>query len=79
MIKKIKYGAYIINCDGEDKVGTHWIPVDVDNDKVKYFDRFSVEYIPKGIKNIHVIKALKEIYTEFKYMIQQYVNTSALD
>ena len=46
----IKNGAYIINLDENAEIGTHWIALFVKNNKVTYFDSFSVEYISKEVK-----------------------------
>ena len=47
--KIIKKGAYVINLDGYDDIGTHWIALYVRNNYI-YFDSFGVEYIPNEIK-----------------------------
>ena len=51
----MKNGAYIINLDEYEDVGTHWIDLYVENNEVNYFDSFrvfGVEYVPKEIKKI---------------------------
>ena len=50
MPKTIKNGVYVINLDEYADVGTHWIALYVQNNKVIYFDSFGVEHIPKEIK-----------------------------
>ena len=47
---KIKDGTYVINLDEYHDVGTHWVPLHVNNKIVKYFDSFGVEHISKEIK-----------------------------
>ena len=47
--KTIKKGAYVINLDEYDDIGTHWIALYVRNDCI-YFDSFGVEYLPNEIK-----------------------------
>ena len=47
--KTIKKGAYVINLDEYDDVGTHWIALYVRNNCI-YFDSFGVEHIPNEIK-----------------------------
>ena len=47
---KIKDGAYIINLDEYESIGTHWIALYVNAKNVTYFDSFGVEHIPKEIK-----------------------------
>ena len=43
--KTIKKGAYVINLDECNDVGTHWIGLYVRNNCI-YFDSFGVEHIP---------------------------------
>ena len=47
--KTIKKGAYIINLDEHDDIGTHWIALYVPNNCI-YFDGFGVEHIPNEVK-----------------------------
>ena len=49
-LSKIKDGAYIINLDEYESIGTHWIALYVNAKNVTYFDSFGVEHIPKEIK-----------------------------
>ena len=42
-LPKIKDGAYIINLDEYESIGTHWIGLYVNDNKVTYFDSFGVE------------------------------------
>ena len=57
-LSKTKDGAYIINLDGYESIGTHWIALYENAKNVIYFDSFGVEHIPKefrkfiGNKNI---------------------------
>ena len=46
-LPKIKHGAYVINLDEYSDIGTHWVPLNVQNNNVTYFDSFGVEHIPK--------------------------------
>ena len=48
--KKIKDGAYVINLDEYEDVGTHWIALICNRNEIVYFDSFSVEHIPEIIK-----------------------------
>ena len=52
-LPKIKGGAYIINLDEYESIGTQWIALYVNENNVTYFDSIEVEHIPKEIKNIH--------------------------
>ena len=45
----VKNGAYIINLDEYHDIGTHWVPLYVNNKTITYFDSFGVEHIPKEI------------------------------
>ena len=57
-LPKIKDGAYIINLDEYESIGTHWIALYVNDNNVAYFDISGAEHIPKkinkfiGYKNI---------------------------
>ena len=46
---KIKDGAYVINLDEQSDIGTHWVPLWVNNNNVTNFDSFGAEHIPKEI------------------------------
>ena len=48
-LPKIKDGAYVINLDEYESIGTHWIALHVSGDNVTYFGSFGVEHIPKEI------------------------------
>ena len=68
-LPKIKDGAYVINLDEYESVGTHWIALYINDNNVTYFNSFRVEHIPKEIKkfigNKYIIKNI--------YRIQAYV------
>ena len=49
-LSKINDGAYIINLDEYESIGTHWIAFYVNAENVTYFDSFGVEHIPNEIK-----------------------------
>ena len=49
-LKKIKDGAYVINFDEYADVGTHWIALICNRNKVVYFNSFGVEHIPEEIQ-----------------------------
>ena len=49
-IPKIRDEAYIINLNGYESIGTHWIALYVNHNNVTYFDSFGVEHILKEIK-----------------------------
>ena len=43
-------GAYVINLNEHSDIGTHWVPLYVNNKTATYVDSFEVERIPKEIK-----------------------------
>ena len=51
-LSKIKHRTYIINLDGYESIGTHWIALYVNSENVTYFDCLGVEHIPKQIRNV---------------------------
>ena len=48
-LPKIKDGAFVINLDDYESVGTHWTALQLNGDNLTYFDIFGVKYIPKEI------------------------------
>ena len=48
--KKIKDGAYVINLDEYEDVGTYSIALFCNRNEIFYFDSFSVEHVPDQIK-----------------------------
>ena len=48
--KKIMDWAYVINFDEYADVGTHWIALFCNRNKIVYFDNFGVEHIPEEVK-----------------------------
>ena len=63
---RIKDGAYIANLDEYSDIGTHWIALYVNNNDVTYLDSLGVEHI-------------KQIFLEYKHMIQKCVDIIVLD
>ena len=57
--KKIKDGAYVTNLDEQVDVGTHWIALFYNKNEIVYFDSFSVEHVPKEIKEFAENKNIK--------------------
>ena len=69
--KTIKNGAYVINLDEYEDVGTHWIALYVKNNEVICFDSFGVERVPKEIKKIIGNKnIIKKFCIELNIFIQ---------
>ena len=58
-LKKIKYGAYVINFDKYKYVGTHWIVLFCNRSEFIYFDSFGVEHAPEEIKEFIRNKNIK--------------------
>ena len=52
-LSKIKDGAYIINLDEYQSIGTNWIALYINGKNVTYFDSVGVEYIPREMKKIY--------------------------
>ena len=57
--KTIKKGAYVINLDEYENIGTHGIALFVKPKYAVYFDSFGVEYIPKEINKFISNKEIK--------------------
>ena len=51
-LQKIKDGAYVINLDEYEYIGTHWITLYVNAENLTYFDSFGFEHIPKEFRKI---------------------------
>ena len=59
----VKNGAYVINLDEYNDIGTHWEALYVNNKIVTYFYSFGVEHIPKEVmKFITRKKIITNIY-----------------
>ena len=67
---KIKDGANVTNLDEYSDIGIHWVALCVKNNDITCFDSFGVEYIPKEIINLLVIKTLKQTFLEYKDTMQ---------
>ena len=67
-LSKIKGGAYLVNFDEYEPIGTHWIPLYVNYKNVTYF--WSWTYLKKKLKNSLGIKTLSRIFIEYKPTIQ---------
>ena len=57
--KRIKDGTYVINLDEHADVGTHWIALFCNRNKIFYFDSFGVEHVPEDIKELVGNKNIK--------------------
>ena len=58
-LKKIKDGAYVINLDEYEDVGTHSIALFCSRSEIVYFDSFGVEHAPEEIKEFIRNKNIK--------------------
>ena len=67
-LPKIKDGAYVINLDEYESIGTHWKALYVNDNNIIYFDSYGVENIPKEIRKFI---GNKNIITNI-YRIQAY-------
>ena len=63
-------GAYVINLDEYSDIGSHWIALYSLNNDVTYFNSFGVEIFQKKLKNLLEVKTWKQIFLEYKHMIQ---------
>ena len=59
---KIKKGAYVINLDEYENMGTHWVSLFVKPKYTVYFDSFGIEHIPASIRFNYVWIFLHRIY-----------------
>ena len=50
-LSKTRDGAYITILDAYESIGTHWFALYENAKNITYFGGFSVEHIPKEIKN----------------------------
>ena len=50
--KKIKDGAFVINLDEYEGIGTHQIALFCNKNEIVYFDSFGAEHIPEEIKKL---------------------------
>ena len=72
-LSNIKYGAYIINLDEYESIGTQWIVYYVNDNNATYFDSFGVDHIPKEIKKfIENRKIITNIYRIQAYNSMMY-------
>ena len=67
-LSKIKDCEFIINLDEYESIGTHWIALYVNGDKLTFFDSSGVDHIPKEIRKFITNK---NIITNI-YRIQAY-------
>ena len=49
-LSEIKDGAFVINHDEYESIGTHWIVLNMNGNNIIHLDSFAVEYIPKESK-----------------------------
>ena len=61
--------AYVINLGEYILIGTYWVALYVNGDKMTYFDSFKHEYIKKVIRKIIGKKYHDNIFMEYKHMI----------
>ena len=51
-LPKIKDGIYVTNLDKFKSIGTHQIPLYVNDNNIIYFNMFGVKHIPKEVKKL---------------------------
>ena len=64
--KKIIDGAYVINLDEYADIGTHWIALFCNINKIVYFHSFGVEHVPEEIKETFGNKNIITTFFEYK-------------
>ena len=78
-LPKIKDGKYVINLDKYELIGTHWIALHVNGNKIIHFDSLWVEHITKETKIFIGNKMEQQIFIEYKHTVQQCLDTFVLD
>ena len=63
-------GAYILNLDDNESIGTYRRALYVDAKNVKRFDSFGVEHVPKEIRKIIRKKDIIKIFIKYKHLIE---------
>ena len=58
-LKKIKDGAYVINLDEYEDIGTRWFALFCKKNEIVSFDSFGVEHIPEETKKFIGNKNIK--------------------
>ena len=77
--KTINNGAYVINLGEYAYVGKYWIALFFRKTEIVYFDVLVLSMFLKKLKSSLEIKTLKQIFLEYKQVIQYCVDTFALD
>ena len=84
-LPKIKDGSYVIHLDEYESVGTHWMPLYVNDNNIMYFDTFGVKHIPKKEMKNKKFKGNRNIITyiyrikEFDLIMCEYIGTGFVD
>ena len=63
-------GAYILNLDDNESIGTYRRALYVDAKNVKRFDSFGVEHVPKEIRKFIRKKDIIKIFIKYKHLIE---------
>ena len=66
LLKKIIDGAYVINLDEYADIGTPWIALSCNINKIVYFDSFGVKHVPEEIKDTFGNKNIIATFFEYK-------------
>ena len=70
LCNKIKNGAYVINLDEYEDVGTQWIALICKNNENVYFDSLELNIFLKKLKLLLDIKTSKQTYLEYNQAIK---------
>ena len=73
--KTIKEGAYVINLDEYENMGTHWVTLFVKPKYTVYFDSFGIEHIPKEIKHAIGNKEIKANILRIHMITYEYIES----
>ena len=63
-------GAYILNLDDNESIGTYRRALYVDAKNVKHFHSFGVEHVPKEIRKFIRKKDIIKIFIKYKHLIE---------
>ena len=75
LTKTIKEGAYVINLDEYENMGTHWVTLFVKPKYTVYFDSFGIEHIPKEIKHAIGNKEIKANILRIHMITYEYIES----
>ena len=69
-LTEIKDEADEIDLDEYSDIGTHWVALHLNNNDVTYFDFLVQNIFQRRLEHLSVIKIIKQIFLEYKHMVQ---------